>query len=309
MPVAVSCLPNNNMTVTTPTLLIIFNRPDKVRELINALRPIKPSVLYVAADGPRETRETDKVLCQETRDLLSTIDWPCELHTLFQERNLGCKIGVSTAITWFFNNVESGIILEDDCIPTPEFFVYAADTLERYKDSNVMHINGSTFVPTNGEISYHGSHIPLVWGWASWRRAWQKYDITMTNLSTASRSFRQRNLFGKGSYRRFWVSLFTHVRDANIDTWDAQWVYSILIHGGSCLTPKCNLIKNIGFDASATHTTETVAFARGHEILPLPLVHPDSITPDGRLDAISMNTAFITTLKQKIRFFIQGIYS
>lgn len=293
----------------SPALLIIFNRPDKTQKMLAALREIKPPILYVAADGPRSHKPSDAALCLTTRNLITTIDWPCEVHTNFQESNLGCKRGVSTAITWFFTHVEAGIILEDDCIPTVEFFQYASELLERYKDSSVMHINGTTFNTTYAEKSYYFSKIPLVWGWATWRRAWNQYDITMSALATTPREMAARNDFGRGRYRAYWTALCQHILKADIDTWDAQWVHTILQHNGLCTTPQSNLIHNIGFDADATHTTESVAFARSHETITFPLTHPDTVTVNQSADAVTMNTAFTNTWKKKLRYSLQAIYN
>jgi GR25 family glycosyltransferase involved in LPS biosynthesis len=99
----------------TPVLVLIFNRPEKVRALIAALLKVKPTHIYVSADGPRAHIETDKTRCQEARDLFKNLPWDCEVLTKFSDVNLGCKKGPVEGITWFFQNVESGIILEDDC--------------------------------------------------------------------------------------------------------------------------------------------------------------------------------------------------
>jgi hypothetical protein len=292
-----------------PALIIIFNRPDKAQKMVDALRAIKPPVLYIAADGPRLHKPNDAALCSATRDAVKTIDWPCTVYTNFQESNLGCKRGVSTAISWFFTHVDAGIILEDDCIPTASFFRYASELLELYKDSTVMHINGTTFNDTYDTSSYYVSKIPLVWGWATWRRAWNHYDITMEKLPATTREMAARNEFGRGRYRAYWMSLCKHILKANIDTWDAQWVHTILSTNGVCLTPKNNLILNIGFDADATHTTESVAFARSHETLHFPLTHPDTLTVNQSADAVTMDIAFTNTWQKKLRYSLQAIYN
>jgi hypothetical protein len=286
----------------TPVLLIVFNRPDKVEQMVAALREIKPSTLYIAADGPRDNRPTDSERCTATRAVIETIDWPCTVHKRYQDKNLGCKIGVSSAITWFFENVEAGIILEDDCIPTLDFFLYATDMLTRYQDSTVMHINGTTFTQATDSLSYHFSHIPLVWGWATWRRAWQHYDVAMTTLPQTVQAMRGRNMFNSSAFRAFWTRLFMHIITAQVDTWDAQWVHTVFAHNGICITPRSNLIHNIGFDTDATHTTESVAFARPHERLPFPLNHPATLAIDTAADTRTMYTGFIRSVKQRIKY-------
>lgn len=297
---------------TTPVLLIIFNRPEKARELVDALSVVKPKHIYIAADGPRAHVPTDIARCEETRAIASAITWECEIHTNYQPVNLGCKRGVSTAITWFFEQVPAGIILEDDCIPTPSFFAYCADLLERYRDNDeVMHINGSTFIDANKRLdetsSYHFSRIPLVWGWASWRRAWKKYDINMSDIDGLASELASKNLFGARRYRHYWITLFKHINQAQINTWDAQWLYSILKSGGICITPAHNLIKNIGFDGDATHTTEAVSFSRGLGEIPLPLIHPATISVDEQADTYTMKTAFIDSFKKHVKYHLRSL--
>lgn len=299
---------------TTPVLLIIFNRPEKVKQLIEALSVIKPKHIYIAADGPRSHVPTDKDRCEETRTIASAIAWECEIHTNFQAVNLGCKRGVSTAITWFFERVPAGIILEDDCIPTPSFFSYCTELLERYRENDqIMHISGSTFIDpeihTDTMNSYYFSNIPLIWGWASWRRAWNKYDIEMNDIESLKKYLSDKNIFSSKSFRYFWITLFRHIKKNNIDTWDGQWVYSILKSDGICITPSHNLIKNIGFDSDATHTTEAVSFSRGLGELSFPLTHPNNISIDKKADDETMKVAFVNTPRKQLKYFLRSLFN
>ncbi len=291
-----------------PVLLIIFNRPGKVARMVEALRAIKPNRIYVAADGPRTNVASDTDRCQATRAAINKIDWPCEVITRFQTDNLGCKRGVSSAITWFFTLEDRGIILEDDCIPSQEFFHYTADLLERYaNDPQVMHINGTTFIKNVDDDSYYFSRIPLVWGWATWRRAWEQYDIEMNDIDVTAKAMRRRRAFKSRVQRAYWISLFYHVKDARIDTWDAQWVHTVMKADGICITPRVNLIQNIGFDQEATHTTTKVEHARDHEPITFPLRHPSQIRINDKNDTQTMETAFINSLKKRLLFEVKAI--
>lgn len=299
-------------TQTAPILLIVFNRPDKVQSLLSALAEIKPPVIYVAADGPRVGHPTDTTRSNATRALFTNLPWDCEVHTNFQTKNLGCKTGVSTAITWFFTQVESGIILEDDCIPAPSFISYASALLDKYKDDEkVMHINGTSFLENTPNLSdsYFFSKIPLVWGWATWRRAWNKYDINVTEIASLRGYLFKEEAFSKQAYAQFWVDLCKHIHFHNIDTWDAQWVYTILHNKGIVTTPAYNLIHNIGFDADATHTTEisstALQISKSWPKL-LELAHPNSMVVKKSLDAILMQTAFVDTLKKKFKYTVKS---
>ena len=159
------------VTITEPILLLAFNRPDYLAGLIERLREVQPTRIFIAIDGPREDRPEEASKVQACRDLVGTIDWPCEITTLFQESNLGCGLGVSTAITWFFDNVERGIILEDDLEPDPSFFGYCSELLDRYEqDPRVFAISGCNYVPSADQgfpdQSYRFSQVAHIWGWA-----------------------------------------------------------------------------------------------------------------------------------------------
>lgn len=301
-----------NISPIAPILLIVFNRPDKVERLLGALAEIKPPRLYVAADGPRAGHPTDTIRSAATRALFDNLPWECEVITHFQTENLGCKLGVSTAITWFFTEVEAGIILEDDCIPAPSFISYASTLLDHYRDNEVvMHINGTTFLEHTPQLtnSYFFSKLPLVWGWATWRRAWKKYDIRTAELSQLRNSLVAEQDFLKPSHAQFWSDLITHIKTHNVDTWDAQWAYTILHNKGLTITPAYNLISNIGFDADATHTTEVSSTAlpiSEHANKLLTLTHPASFTVNKTVDAILMKTAFVDTFKKRIKYTLRA---
>src|SRR5688500_1827095 len=173
---------------TTPlnvtVLLVIFNRPDTTRLVFEAIRNARPRRLYVAADGPRPGVAADNANCQEARKIIDSVDWQCEVKTLFREKNLNCGVAPSSAFTWFFQHEEEGIILEDDCLPSQSFFWFCQELLERYRnDTRVMHIGGNNFL--NGwqkdkDYSYYFSRSGHIWGWATWRRAWKHFDFDIS---------------------------------------------------------------------------------------------------------------------------------
>ncbi len=170
------------MTVAEPVLIIAFNRPDHLKALIERLREIKPRTIYLAVDGPRGPRDEAQV--RECQALAGTIDWTGDVHTQFQESNLGCGEGVTAAITWFFDNVDRGIILEDDIIPEPSFFPFCTELLDRYEnDERVFAISGCNPVPSHAqsdpEAAYRFAQVTHVWGWATWKRSWQRYQLAM----------------------------------------------------------------------------------------------------------------------------------
>src|SRR5882762_10017668 len=149
--------PRATAPFTTPVLFLIFNRPETTRRVMEAIRKIRPKKLYIAADGPRPDREDDVDKCREVREIASVIDWDCDVTKLFRKENLGCGKGPSSAITWFFEHETEGIILEDDCLPSPSFFSFCAELLERYRyDTRIMEIGGNNFEKgiSTGKDSY-----------------------------------------------------------------------------------------------------------------------------------------------------------
>ena len=269
-------------SLQAPVLILAFNRPDRVRALIDRLRQVAPQQVYLAVDGPRPNRPADIHLVEQTRRSVDAIDWPCEVHTLFQDRNLGCGRGVSTAITWFFEHVPEGIILEDDVLPRIEFFDYCTELLDRYRDDpRVFAISGSNFVPaeqitTDG--SYRFTHITHVWGWATWRRSWNEYRFDI-------RDWRRRLPLGRrwpatgGNLRDFlyWSAVLAWVSRGHIDTWDYQLNLAQMSAGGLCATANVNLVDNLGFTDEATHTERPSVTVRPSSQLEFPLRHPQVV--------------------------------
>lgn len=261
---------------TEPVLILAFNRPDRVVELIDRLREIKPSSVFVSVDGPRPGNESDEHRVRKVHDALDNIDWPCTVTTRFLDMNLGCGRAVSTGIDWFFENVERGIILEDDVLPSADFFVFSAELLEFYDaDERVFAISGCNFVPPGlpeQDASYRFSALTHVWGWATWKRAWNHYEFDMT-------SWRQRLPMTKrwaamgGDLGGFvyWTAVFDWMRWGRIDTWDYQWTLAQMAAGGLTATSNANLVENVGFREDATHTTEKPDFVRELEKLDLPM--------------------------------------
>ena len=244
----------------TPILFLIFNRPDKTKLVFNSIKQIKPKKLFIAADGPRTFNNSDVILCNETRSILNEIDWECQVYTLLRQHNLGCGKAVSEAITWFFDNVEEGIILEDDCLPNISFYNYCEHLLARYRNSyQIMHIGGNNFqfgkIIGNGD--YYYSKLGHIWGWATWKRAWSKYDF---KIDTLSENYLKniKKAFIKKELIVYFTKVFNEVSEGKIDTWDYQWLYCLIINNGISICPNVNLVKNIGFGAYATHTTSEV---------------------------------------------------
>jgi hypothetical protein len=243
--------------IETPVLFLIFNRPEQTQRVFDIIRQVQPKKLFIAADGPRYNNKIDLDRCAQVRSIVSTIDWPCEVQKNFREKNLGCKYAVSSAINWFFENVEEGIILEDDTLPEPSFFSFCEQLLSEYKDNErVMHITGTNFQfgRKRGDASYYFSRYPHIWGWASWRRAWQHYDLEMEQFEDFIKNNRIDTIVQSKEEKSYWLNIFTSVYNKQIDTWDYQWRYSIWNRDGVVIVPNVNLISNIGYGDDSTHT-------------------------------------------------------
>ncbi len=297
----------------TPILILIFNRPDKVRQLIDRLREFKPRQLFVSADGPRPDKIKEDVLCREAQAIVKNhIDWPCTVATSFSDVNMGCKKGVSTGITWFFEHVDQGIILEDDCLPTESFLIFATEMLEAYQNNQqVMHINGTSFLPaTNVSISdyYFLSRLAHSWGWATWRRAWDKFDPDMKDLDSLRESLLRNEVFLKKKHTNFWVKHFKHIKNKQVDSWANPWLYSILKNNGLCLTPRVNLIDNIGFDIAASNTKTEPSFTRKTQKLELSLPSPNSLAVNKQADSALVDLVFRKSFWVKLSSKVKKCY-
>ena len=272
----------------TPILFVIFNRPDTTQIVFNEIKKIKPKQLFVTADGPRENKPDETERCIKSREIINQIDWNCEVHKNYSETNLGCKVAVSSGITWFFDNIEEGIILEDDCVPDQSFFKFCEELLEYYKDDQrIMHIGGSNFQfgKKRGDGDYYFSKVNHIWGWATWKRAWKHYDVKIKSLDKFIENNYIKGVFNSNNIEKRWIRILTKVKNNKIDTWDYQWTYSMWSQDGLAILPNKNLVKNIGFGKVATHTKSSNSKLEKNEVSPLYIKnHPTMIVRDLEAD-------------------------
>jgi hypothetical protein len=295
----------------TPILFLIFNREDTTRRVFEAIRQQKPKYLFVAADGARKNKPGEIETCQRVRDIATQIDWDCELKTLLRDENIGCKMAVSSAITWFFDNVEQGIILEDDCLPDPSFFPYCEELLNRYQDdARIGHISGNCFLPdvVDKNYSYDFSSISHIWGWASWRRVWDNYDVNFSYWEKYKHNKEKRNNIFNGFREKIYFSSFINDTLSNknhISAWDVQYLYMLRVQNQLSVYPVVNLVTNLGLNSEfATHTSKkndkylipfsTVAF---------PLKHPEYVLRNKKLDDQTVKRNFFSW-KRLARYFL-----
>ena len=283
----------------TPVLLLIFNRPNFTKLVLEAIQNSKPSRLYVAADGPRMENQQDISLCAETRALISNYYFEFPVITLFHEENLGCKKAVSSAIDWFFAQESEGIILEDDCLPHLDFFRFCEELLRKYReDTRIMMVSGDNFF-TGFQLdnSYYFSRMTHIWGWATWKRAWKHYNVNMELWPDFKAKNYLYHMFPKRKYWRGWEKLMDDTNSGIINTWDYQWQFTCWIQGGLSIMPKVNLVTNIGtLDPTGTHTNPLGSDENGINCQPIdfPLIHPEFIIPDYHADDKMLGRIFNT---------------
>jgi len=275
-------------SLRTAVLFLVFNRLNTTIRVFESIRHAKPPRLYIGSDGPRCDHERDAEAIIKIRSyILEHIDWPCEVRTLFREKNLGCKMAVSDAISWFFRHEEMGIVLEDDCLPQSDFFKFCQELLVRYRDdSRIMMISGTNMVQNNNdEYSYFFSKYPHIWGWASWSRVWKRYDVNIKLWPEIKRSRHFTDLFESKNEKQFWFKLFNNIYSNKIDTWDAQVSFLFFMNNALTIFPKANFISNIGFDSDATHTRKPTKLTNMQcGVIPFPLKHPPFIKRDVQKD-------------------------
>lgn len=290
-----------------PVLFLVFNRPGLTRTVLEAIRQAQPRTVYIASDGPVKNATEDREKVEAVRKLILDGLRGFDVRTLFSEENLGCKTAVSSAISWFFEHEEMGIILEDDCLPDPSFFPYCEELLKRYRDDRrVMHIGGCNFQEgiERGTASYYFSRYNHIWGWASWRRAWHFYDVKMKGFPDFRRRGMLRKVFDNTRAMRYWLRILHSVYAGKVNTWDYQWTYAIWAENGLSIVPNVNLVSNLGFGKASTHTSNPRDRHSGMESsrISLPLSHPKDVAVDREADDFIFRNSYCTPFFRKVFF-------
>ncbi len=244
---------------TTPILMVIFKRPVHQERVLDQIRKVRPKKLYIAADGPRSNVASDREKCAQARTIVTKIDWPCEVKTLFSDTNKGPDKTVPNAVSWVLSQEEECIVLEDDCKPAISFFFFCQKMLDYYRnDKHVFHISGNLdsvsiepiFKASRGPYCFQ--HYMNCWGWATWRRAWQYYDQDSPRFKELFASIKTENYFCSENVKTIKKMFNLGTKKENFQ-WDLQWAHVIIARGGWCLTSRTNLVENIGYDQEGTH--------------------------------------------------------
>lgn len=278
--------------LNTPILLITFNRPSHTARVLATIMAAQPRELYVFQDGARENNDNDIQKCAEVRQVVQqlTQGTQVQLHTNYSNRNLGCGAGPMSGITWFFSQVARGIVMEDDCLPHPDFFGYCEELLTRYEQNDNVRFISSTLYNKRWQCkaSYDFSHYMVTGAWAGWRRTWQSFDLDLKTLN--ARKFRRHvlKLTGNRAEANWWYSIVKEIKqdDSKKSYWDYQMQIHLFRNEALTIHPRCNLVSNIGFDGEATHTLTNSANYGGKQAFAiLPLEHPAAIVVDKQRDA------------------------
>lgn len=249
---------------TTPILLITFNRPDHVRQVLTEIRKQQPMQLFVCQDGAREGNQLDAERVQEVRKVVNElVDWPCELHTLYQEKNLGCGPGPAAGISWFFEHVEMGIVMEDDCVPSSTLLLFFEELLFKYQEDNSIALITGTNVlkrwkSNKGDYFMSKTGGMTMGSWASWKRSWNLFEADLYSWGEAESRNKLKNFIGNREYNVYAPILDDIYRNSSKDIWDFQWAYSRWVNEKYCLVSTMNQMSNIGFCKESTHTANSL---------------------------------------------------
>ncbi len=281
-----------------PVLLTVFNRPNETRQALARLKQVRPPVIFVAADGPRDTQPEDQRLCQEVRRLVAEeIDWSARVVTDFAPLNLGLRRRMASAISWALEQDDRVIVLEDDCLPDPSFFRFCTELLDRYADDQrVGVITGDNFQPEGFDCgaSYYFSRYPHCWGWATWRRAWELYDDEMADWPADRESRWLMRLFPQPLEELYWRQIFDGTYSGKIQSWAYRWTYSCWRREMLTATPVRNLVTNIGIGEAASNTRDAERGKHGlaTQVVDFPLVHPADVIHNSSADTYAQQHAF-----------------
>jgi hypothetical protein len=280
-----------NYNCLNPVVIVVFNRPEKTKLLLEALRLVAPTKLYVICDGPRKNHELDKTNVTLVRKIVDDeLTWDCEVTKIYSEINLRGPKRVPSGLDIVFEKEEQAIILEDDCIPTTQFFQFIDELLNRYKDDSRI----GTVCGFNPEFDFWGnpieikrnasylfSRIPATWGWATWRRVWKNFDRNMTDFPELVQNKQFNTISNISSVRSFFVQKYTLFYQGKQDHWDYRLMYSLFLQNQLSIIPNVSLVSNIGADGTGQNMgkKDYLSLKKG-ETLTMPLIHPSVFMPN-----------------------------
>lgn len=296
------------MSLNTPVVAIVFNRPRETARLLKSLAQIKPGLLFVIGDGPRTGKPADSENVKEVRALFHKLPWNCEVRADWSDTNMGCHRRVSSGLTWVFSNVPEAIILEDDCIPDQTFFPFCEELLVRFRDDRrVASICGTNYLPhasPAGDPSYYFSNYNLFWGWATWKRAWDLYDDSMGFMQSPHFTARLRQITGSRRGVFYWKWILQLVREGRRSSWGFRWLLSMWRQNGLCIFPSTSLVENVGLGGNATHTANSAYSLQPCRPMTFPLIHPTDVFAHPAYDLELENSFYSRSFRQRLKWLL-----
>lgn len=289
----------------TPIAFIIFRRPDTTQKVFEKIRQVKPPKLFIISDAPRPDKPGELEKCEKTRAIIDTIDWDCEVYKNYADVNLGSYRRIPSGLDWVFSQVDEAIILEDDCLPELSFFQYCEELLERYRhDTRIMAISGDNFQfgQQRTEDSYYFSRYTHSWGWATWKRAWQYFDLDMKVWPQVREQKLLNLILNNDRDARYWEWILQLTYESKIKAWDYRWTFAAWLQNGLTILPSVNLISNIGVGEDATHTisADIPYMNLPTQAMEFPLKHPQFVIRNRLADQYSQDTLYHPILKYRI---------
>jgi hypothetical protein len=299
------------MRTSIAVAVIVFNRPEAVRQLLARLAELRPKTLFVISDGPRSYKPGEAELVQAVREQVGKVSWPCEVVTDYAAENRGCRRRVVTGLNWVFGQVDEAIILEDDCLPTPSFMTYAGELIDRFRnDSRIGSVCGSLSVPSIPLVDgdYFFSRYNLFTGWATWRRAWSLYDDDMRPLHDGSLDQVLGAAFEHQRARSYWRYVLQRTHAGLINSWGYRWMLSCWANSMLAAFPRCTLVDNVGFGDDATNTrTQAWYFRQRLGELPSPLAHPQHICRNAEIDRMVEDARYSKNVAGRLRWALERL--
>lgn len=293
------------MQSDTPVVVIGFNRPQTTARILRRLSGVRPRLIYAICDGARSHVPGESAAVCEVRRLFDRLPWSCTVERDFSSINLGCRERIVSGLWKVFDRSEKAIILEDDCLPSPTFFPFCEELLARYEhDNRVGSICGMTHDVLSPPInsSYRFSRYCFVWGWATWRRAWQRYDVAMEPVADGSLDVILRRVFSNPRARLYWKIILKRCYEERINTWDYQWALSCWKHNMIHVTPSVSLVENIGIGADSTHTRKTLTEVPNILSMNFPLTHPQEVETSASKDDSIEDRVFSRNFRNRVKW-------
>ena len=290
-----------------PIVYVCFNRPKLTNKTFKCIKKIKPSKLFLILDGPRKNNKQDKINCLKVKKIIQNINWKCKVYKNFSKENLGLKNRFFTGLDWVFNIANEAIILEDDCLPHDDFFYFCEAMLKKYKNSNkVKFITGNNFQDQKktDKISedYYFSKYSHIWGWATWKKTW--YDVKREDNYWKNKIFNSDFDMMKSTAKekKYWKNMYKSVLNNKLNSWAIYLLFSIWKNKGLTITPKINLIKNLGLSRGTNTKNLDIKLDISNKNLNKPLKHPNIINVNFKKDLYVFNTIYNKNFFNRLKF-------